>query len=180
MAPGTPTPTSPAGSRRRLRIAIVLAVTLVVVVALTIVSATLTAPDNNNDSDSAPTTAPTPVIDDQEAREIAEVVTRSMFEISPVTVDTQIATFKDKTCGEFADAGLPNLISFTDEFKAQKRTSTVIFESIAVAPRDPAAPAAEVLVASSWQSGDTVNQSRIVYEVIMQNGKTCITKAQFL
>jgi hypothetical protein len=178
MTDGSPTPTRPARSGGRLRVAIILVVVVVAVLALTIVLATLTAPDN--DSDAAPAAAPTPVIDDQQARDIAEVVTRSMFEISPATTDTQIATFKDKTCGEFTEAGLPNLISFTDEFKAQNRTSTVTFESVAVVPHDPAAPAAEVLVASSWESGETVNQSRIVYEVIVQNGKTCITKAQFL
>jgi len=178
MTDGTPEPRRPAGSARRLRTAIILAVVLVAVVALTIVLATLTAPDD--DSAAAPPATPTPVIDDQQARDIAEKVTRSMFEISPATADTQIATFKDQTCGEFADTALPNLISFTDELKAQNRSSTVTFDAIAVTPRDLAAPTAEVLVASSWQSGEAVNQSRIVYEVIVQNGKTCITKAQFL
>ncbi len=49
-----------------------------------------------------------------------------------------------------------------------------------VAPWVPTALSAEVIVASAWQAGDGVNKTRMIYQVIVQNGKTCVAKAQFL
>jgi hypothetical protein len=151
---------------------------LIAIIALTVVIAALTAPDQ--DEDNTPVATPAPIIDDQQAAEMATTVTRSMFEISPATADAQIATFKAHTCGDFAKDALPNLISFTDEIKTQDRSSTVTLQSVAVSPHPPAAPAVDVIVASEWQSGDDINKTRVVYQVIVQNGETCVAKAQFL
>lgn len=164
-------------SRRRVAILASAIAGLIVVIALTSTIAALTAPDDNDDA--APPVRG-PVITDQQATDIATTVTRSMFEVSPATADKQIAAFKANTCGAFAKDALPNLITFTDEFKSEDRTSTVAFQSIAVAPRVRSAPTAEVIVASTWQEGDVVNKTRVVYNVIVQNGRTCVDKAQFL
>lgn len=170
-------PGRPPVSRRRVAIILSAIAGLVVVIALTATIAALTAPD---DDDAAAPPASGPAITDQQATDIATAVTRSMFEVSPATADKQIAAFKANTCGAFAKDALPNLITFTDEFKSEDRSSTIKFQSVAVVPRVPAAPAAEVIVASTWQESDVVNKTRVVYNVIVQNGKTCVDKAQFL
>lgn len=171
-------PGRPPGSRRRIAVVLSVVLGMVLIIALTAVIAALTAPDEGDDN--APVAAPPPVITDQQATDIATTVTRSMFEVSPETADQQIAAFKANACGELAKNALPNLITITDSFKREGRSSTVEFQSVAVVPHVPASPHAEVIVASISRTGDVVNKTRVVYQIVVDNGKTCVAKAQFL
>ncbi|WP_207841718.1 hypothetical protein [Williamsia soli] len=175
----SPPPTRPRPSRRRIIVLLSVLVGIAVVIALTAMIAALTVPDDDGGNDQAAAAA-TPVITDQQAIDIANTLTRSMFEITPATADAQIATFKANACGDLAKDGLPNLVSFTDELKSQDRSAAVTFQSVAVVPHAPQAPVVQAIVASTWQSGDALNKTRVVYDVIVQNGKTCVTRAQFL
>lgn len=171
-------PGRPPVSRRRVGLVLSVVAGLILIVVLTAVIATLTAPDNGDDD--TPASPPPAVITDQQATDIATTVMRSMFEVSPDTADQQVAAFKANACGDFAKDALPNLIAFTDGFKREGRSSTVEFQSVAVVPHVATSPTAEVIVASTWRAGDVVNKTRVVYQVVVQNGKTCVTKAQFL
>lgn len=179
MTTGAPVqPGRPPGSRRRIAAVLAAIAGLLLIITLTAVIAALTAPDDGDDK--APVAAPPPVITDQQATDVATTVTRSMFEVSPETADQQIAAFKANACGDFAKNALPNLITITDSFKREGRSSTVELQSVALVPHVPAAPTAEVIVASISRTGDVVNKTRVVYQVVVQNGKTCVAKAQFL
>ncbi|MCZ4551190.1 hypothetical protein [Gordonia rubripertincta] len=172
-----PPPTRPRPSRRRIIMLLSAVVGIAIIIALTATIAALTVPDEGSDNDR---TVAAPVITDQQATDVATALTRSMFEITPATADAQIAAFKANTCGDLAKDGLPNLVSFTDELKSQDRSAAVTFQSVAVVPHPPQAPVVQAIVASTWQSGDAVNKTRVVYDLIVQNGKTCVTRAQFL
>ncbi|WP_110470321.1 hypothetical protein [Williamsia limnetica] len=176
----SPPPTRPRTSRRRFIVLLSALVGVAVVIALTATIAALTVPDSDNDGGSKQAGPVAPVITDQQATDIATTLTRSMFEINPATADAQVAAFKANTCGDLAKDGLPNLVSFTDELKSRNRSATVTFQSTAVVPHAPQAAVVQAIVASTWQSGDAVNKTRVIYDVIVQNGKTCVTRAQFL
>lgn len=174
----SPPPTRPRASRRRVVVLLSTLVGVAIVIALTATIAALTVPDEDSGNDNPAATAP--LITDQQATDIATTVTRSMFEITPATADAQIAAFKANTCGDLAKDGLPNLVSFTDELKNQDLSAALTLQSVALVPHAPQAPVAQAIVAATWQTGEGVNKLRVVYDVIVQNGKTCVTRAQFL
>jgi hypothetical protein len=175
MRPGQVTPSRPPGSSRRIGVVVAVVVALIAIVALTAVIATLTAPDKSGDEPSATV----PAITDQQAKDIATAVTRSMYDVSPATADDQVATFKANACGEFATKTLPDLITSTDQLKARNASSILTIDSMAVAPRAQPSPQAEVIVAFSWDQGDISEKTRAVYQVAIDAGKPCITTAQF-
>jgi hypothetical protein len=179
MRPGQVKPSRPAGSSRRFGVVVAVVVALIAIIALTAVIATLTAPDADNSSDNTPS-ATAPTITDQQARDIATAVTRSMYAVSPATADDQVATFKANACGEFATKTLPDLITSTDQLKARDASSNLTIDSMAVAPRAQPSPQAEIIVAFSWNQGDISEKTRAVYQVAIEAGKPCITTAQFL
>ena len=172
-------PTRPPGSHRRLRLLLVLAGVLIALVALTVVVATLTAPDNGDDETRSPTTPAGLTITDQQARDVATAVTRSMYDVGPATADEQVAVFKANSCGEFAKKTLPDLITSTDQLKTRNSSSTLTIDSMAVVPRPAPSAQAEVIVAFSWEQGDISEKTRAVYQVADEAGRPCITTAQF-
>ena len=172
-------PTRPPGSHRRLRLLLVLGGVLIVLVALTAVVATLTVPDNGDGETRSPTTPAGPTITDQQARDIATAVTRSMYDVGPATTDEQVAVFKANSCGEFAKKTLPDLITSTDQLKTRNSSSTLTIDSMAVVPRPAPSAQVEVIVAFSWEQGDISEKTRAVYQVADEAGRPCITTAQF-
>lgn len=172
-------PTRPPGSHRRLRLLLVLGGVLIVLVALTAVVATLTAPDNGDGETRSPTTPAGPTITDQQARDVATAVTRSMYDVGPATADEQVSVFKANSCGEFAKKTLPDLITSTDQLKTRNSSSTLTIDSMAVVPRPAPSAQVEVIVAFSWEQGDISEKTRAVYQVADEAGRPCITTAQF-
>ncbi|PZU01770.1 MAG: hypothetical protein DI630_11100 [Gordonia sp. (in: high G+C Gram-positive bacteria)] len=172
-------PTRPPGSHHRLRLLLLLGGVLIVLVALTAVVATLTAPDNGDGATRSPTSPAGPTITDQQARDVATAVTRSMYDIGPATADEQVAVFKANSCGEFAKKTLPDLITSTDQLKTRNSSSTLTIDSMAVVPRPAPSAQVEVIVAFSWEQGDISEKTRAVYQVADEAGRPCITTAQF-
>ena len=172
-------PTRPPGSHHRLRLLLLLGGVLIVLVALTAVVATLTAPDNGDGETRSPTTSAGPTITDQQARDVATAVTRSMYDVGPATADEQVAVFKANSCGEFAKKTLPDLITSTDQLKTRNSSSTLTIDSMAVVPRPAPSAQVEVIVAFSWEQGDISEKTRAVYQVADEAGRPCITTAQF-
>ena len=172
-------PTRPPGSPRRLRLLLLLGGILIVLVTLTVVVATLTAPDNSDGRARSQNTSASPTITDQQARDIATAVTRSMYDVGPATADAQVAVFKANSCGEFAKKTLPDLITSTDQLKTRNSSSTVTIDSMAVVPRPAPSAEVEVIVAFSWEQGDISEKTRAVYQVADEAGRPCITTGQF-
>lgn len=172
-------PTRPPGSHHRLRLLLLLGGVLIVLVALTAVVATLTAPDNGDGATRSPTSPAGPTITDQQARDVATAVTRSMYDVGPATADEQVAVFKANSCGEFAKKTLPDLITSTDQLKTRNSSSTLTIDSMAVVPRPAPSAQVEVIVAFSWEQGDISEKTRAVYQVADEAGRPCITTAQF-
>jgi hypothetical protein len=177
MASDQVRPSRPPGSARRFGLVAASIGALIVIIVLTAVIAALTAPDHGDDNDAS--TAAAPAITEQQARDIATAVTRSMYDVSPATADEQVAMFKANSCGEFAKKTLPDLITSTDQLKARDSSSILTIDSLAVAPQTQPSAQVEVIVAFSWKQGDISEKTRAVYQVAVDAGKPCITTAQF-